>query len=621
VAANDVWAVGETARGVSRPLVEHWDGAAWRVVPAPTSPSGYTTLYGVDAVTADDIWAVGTAGNHSFAIHWNGERWRRVSTQALGGFSSLRAVSAVAGNDVWAVGDNLAGSATAHWNGSAWTLVPSPHIGDTFEGLDGVVAIASNDVWAVGFADDSGDFFTFTIHWNGGAWSRVASEDTDPTFNILHAVDAARPDAVWAAGEGDGTLVERWNGAQWDVVASGNLGIADNELLGLSALSETDIWAVGHAGDDSLTERWNGAAWEVVPSPNLEFGAPLEDVIAIAPDDAWAVGSSGSAGSLDSQSVAMHWDGDAWTIVPTPQPGGVSVDRLWAVDAVGANDVYAVGEYWDSSLRVRPSIIRWDGGRWSRVPNSCAPTGALQGIDVLSATDIWAVGVQTSCHYDGVTWSAVPIDPSGGGDTLRDVSIIAPNDVWTVGQSTFCFAKHCVTNAYSAHWNGVVWQQRAAPGVTLGGVIGLSTDEVWAAGTLSIGTVVARWNGSAWITIPTPDPGDGGNLNDIDAASPAMLWAAGDVYAGGNFRTLIEQAPSMTQGTVVGDTDVAGATVSWIGPVEGSTTADSFGNYAAAGLIAGGYTFIAAEGGCTPAVAQVQVIAGTTITQDLRPDC
>jgi hypothetical protein len=622
LAANDVWAVGETVSGISRPLIEHWDGSTWRVVPSPTNANSYTTLYGIDAVSANDLWAVGDSGNHAFALHWTGDRWQRVSTQALGSYSSLRGVSAVSADDVWAVGDGLAGSLTTHWNGSDWALVPSPHIGDTLEELDGVSALASDDVWAVGFADAAGAFFTFTLHWNGGAWSRVPSANTDPTINILHAVDAVAADSVWAVGEGDGTLVERWNGAQWTVVASSNLGVAANDLLGISALTETEIWAVGHAGTDSLTERWNGSEWTVVPSPNTEFGAPLEDVVAIAADDAWGVGSSGTAGGLDSRSIAMHWDGNAWTIVPTPQPGGPSVDRLWAVDAVSPGNVYAVGEYWDARLRVRPLILQWNGADWVVVPNACAAVGALQGIDALSATDIWAVGEQTSCHYDGATWMAVPIDPSGGGDLLRDVTVIAPNDAWTVGQSTFCFAKGCETVAYAAHWDGVRWRMSPIPGVTLGGVIGLSSTEVWAAGTFSVGALITHWNGSAWVEVPTPDPDEGGNLNDIDAVSPAMLWAAGNYYTDDFVtRTLIEQAPSTTQGAVVGTTRVAGASVTWVGPVSGSTTTDSSGAYSAAGLLAGSYTFVAAQDGCTPAIAQVTVIAGTTVTQNLRPDC
>jgi len=84
---------------------------------------------------------------------------------------------------------------------------------------------------------------------------------------------------------------------------------------------------------------------------------------------------------------------------------------------------------------------------------------------------------------------------------------------------------------------------------------------------------------------------------------------------------LVVDSPSETQGAVVGDTGVSGAIVSWFGPVEGSTTADSFGNYAAAGLPAGNYTFVATAGGCDPDIATVDVIAGKTVRQNFEINC
>ncbi len=58
------------------------------------------------------------------------------------------------------------------------------------------------------------------------------------------------------------------------------------------------------------------------------------------------------------------------------------------------------------------------------------------------------------------------------------------------------------------------------------------------------------------------------------------------------------------------------AIVSWFGEVTGSTTTDSFGNFAAAGLPAGSYTFVASADGCSPGIATVQVVAGKTVRQE-----
>ena len=72
---------------------------------------------------------------------------------------------------------------------------------------------------------------------------------------------------------------------------------------------------------------------------------------------------------------------------------------------------------------------------------------------------------------------------------------------------------------------------------------------------------------------------------------------------------------------MTGSTGVAGATVSWFGPETGSTETDSFGAYAVAGLTAGSYQLIATFPGCSPATAQVDVIAGQTVAQDLPLSC
>jgi hypothetical protein len=111
-------------------------------------------------------------------------------------------------------------------------------------------------------------------------------------------------------------------------------------------------------------------------------------------------------------------------------------------------------------------------------------------------------------------------------------------------------------------------------------------------------------------------------LNAITAAAGGKLWSVGSTFSADfEGRTLIMEAPSATQGTVMGDTGVAGAVVSWFGPVSGSATTNVFGDYEAAGLPAGDYFFVASAGGCTPATANVTVIAGTTTIQDLPIAC
>ena len=88
-------------------------------------------------------------------------------------------------------------------------------------------------------------------------------------------------------------------------------------------------------------------------------------MVAIAANDAWAVGSSG----YNAQTLAEHWDGTAWSVVPSPN-AGTGNNRLLDVDVVSANDVWAVGAYNPvPGTGQKPLTLHWDGTQWSVVGN------------------------------------------------------------------------------------------------------------------------------------------------------------------------------------------------------------------------------------------------------------
>jgi carboxypeptidase family protein len=636
IAANDAWAVGEFTNPISRTLALHWNGSVWTQVPTPTG-AGYSHLYGVTALASNDVWAVGDDGNDSLTLHWNGSQWTRVASPSS---TTLRAVSAAPDGTVWAVGDNASASVTLRWSGSLWTVVPSPSPGSNFLDLNGVVSLSATDAWAVGVYDVSGNWRTLTMHWNGSAWTVVSSPSPDPVLNRLDGV-AASGSSVWSVGwaGGSGSMAIRLQGSSWQRVATANEGTGENQLNGISARSSRDIWAVGQAENQSLTMHFDGSAWTVVPSPNLDRGVQLEDVVTLDANDAWAVGWSNRDSLLDDVSVAMHWDGVRWTIVPTPQPGGDHIDRLLAVDAVGPNDVWAVGLYSPNPVVEDHSLIlHWNGTSWSIVPHNCDTYAGLTGITLLSATQGWAVGDSETCRYDGSSWTEVSspqprLEYSEIAYPLEDASGVAPTDVWAVGARVIDTPYTVEWRAITEHWNGTHWTiDFNVPGQSLYGVEALRSNDVYAVGTDSFGPLILHYDGVTWSTVPTPEWGRGGRLAGIDSVSKIMpssgtdpareLWTAGNYRPGqGPNRTLIQRAPSPTQGAVVGSTNVADATVSWFGPENGSVETDDAGDYQVGGLTAGTYTFTATNPGCTPASAMVTVRAGLSLRQDFQIGC
>src|SRR5512135_2821947 len=96
--SNDVWAVGDN----TGPLIEHWDGTKWSLVPTPSAAAA-GTLNAVTATAANDVWAVGFAGGSNLVMHFDGTSWS-VAPAPLVRNSHLSGVSAMSSTDVWAVG-------------------------------------------------------------------------------------------------------------------------------------------------------------------------------------------------------------------------------------------------------------------------------------------------------------------------------------------------------------------------------------------------------------------------------------------------------------------------------------------------------------------------------------
>ena len=58
---NHLWAVGytvDTTTNITSTLIEYWNGMSWKAIPSP-NPGLQNGLYGLDAVSASDAWAVG----------------------------------------------------------------------------------------------------------------------------------------------------------------------------------------------------------------------------------------------------------------------------------------------------------------------------------------------------------------------------------------------------------------------------------------------------------------------------------------------------------------------------------------------------------------------------------
>jgi hypothetical protein len=285
------------------------------------------------------------------------------------------------------------------------------------------------------------------------------------------------------------------------------------------------------------------AVWRFDPRlPSADPGG-LHGVLAVSPDETWAVGDVVVKGR--ARALVVRWTEDfRFATLPAVSP---ELDvRLNALDRAG-DHVWAVGRVADGSGGGRPRIERYP-----RLPDApgvavdgpeVAGDSALHGVAMLSATEGWAVGGSGPgagtgftrtliARWDGRTWTTVPSpNPGTLANRLDAVAARATDDVWAVGHSSSAAGR---SEALVLHWDGTAWTRLPIPDLAGAGnrLLGLAPtgpDSLWVVGTATTAGkasgIVLHWNGSTWKSVPT----DAAVTQMSAVAAPAEkdVWFAG----------------------------------------------------------------------------------------------
>jgi len=221
------------------------------------------------------------------------------------------------------------------------------------------------------------------LHFEGNAWTSVPlpAEASSVTRAALRAVASAGPGVAWAVGSKEAQssqespLLLAWDGSQWSQVELPMVPYSESirglgRLDDVMAFSATDAWAVGESQSGTteysigpahpLVLHWNGRTWAVAPTPALPGAlgnGGFVGVDGIGPSDVWAVGARSGKRAGAFITLAEHWDGKSWTIVPTPN--GRSGGGLVAIGPVSADGVWLIGGDGEGSSLT----AHWDGSR------------------------------------------------------------------------------------------------------------------------------------------------------------------------------------------------------------------------------------------------------------------
>jgi hypothetical protein len=356
----------------------------------------------------------------------------------------------------------------------------------------------------------------------------------------------------------------------WKQVATPNVGTNDNTLEAIAGRSPTDIWAVGTQLPNSnativrtLAIHYNGQAWSVVPTPEVgQEASSLYGVAALPDGTAWAVGIHTRNTGHSTVSLAEHWDGHAWTVVPIPSPGSAS-NMLYSVAAVSDNDVWAAGGYAGADNAFHPLLEHWDGQSWSVVPvhGLGNQDGMLTSI-TSSPQGVWAAGQiamrtpdrQLILHLTGNTWKVVsraPLHTPGGAMASaypQAIGVTAAGP-WVAGNDRSGDTGFS-TLVETPGTHGKL-QEQSTPNPTaqdnyLYGIAPVSGGHAWAVGydqppatgnassLIEFGSTTGGWK-----VVPSPNPSTGNNiLFGVLAFSSHNVWAVGTDDGNGGMRTL-----------------------------------------------------------------------------------
>ena len=187
-------------------------------------------------------------------------------------------------------------------------------------------------------------------------------------------------------------------------------------------------------------------------------------------------------------SVLLHYDGKSWTTAPVPDVGGLS-----SLDMLSATDGWATGV---------DTILHYDGKQWSVFQH----VQGVYGISMGSASDGWAIGFindttnQTKdsnvvWHYNGSRWVQGSLPSTVNYDAqLLGISMDSPTDGWAVGYGNG--AKGIARYALYLHYTRGLWTQVQGPGNNnVSGVTMLSANEGWAVGG---GGLLLHYEDGAW---------------------------------------------------------------------------------------------------------------------------
>jgi hypothetical protein len=276
---------------------------------------------------------------------------------------------------------------------------------------------------------------------SSAAWYQVYQASASGSFYQTAAISTTN---IWAVGPTYTTagktiyqpFIRHFNGSSWQAITIPNASSSTADWVSASAAN--NVWVGGLKNSSTATSvvyRWNGTGWAKIPVPAMTY---LQGVVALAPNNVWAFGPSGTV-----YDDVFHWNGTKWqgylsnTLNFVPQ----------GISASAANNVWVSGYAYSGSKQV-VTAYRWNGSAWHPVSmphpvfDNAGPT-----VTAVSTANIWIGWFDNTSshalHWDGYGWHSVTVAyyadplnivPDGQGGYWFGAGAVLTGSAWTSEQ-------------------------------------------------------------------------------------------------------------------------------------------------------------------------------------------
>lgn len=291
--------------------------------------------------------------------------------------------------------------------------------------------------------------------------------------------------------------------------------------------------------------------WQIMQTEDTGFAASTGFYSIDCADEDWCL----ATGALGGYTLAQHWDGVRWRLIPSPTP-------IVGVEAVpgrlgGFSDVscpergfcMAIGaQYYNHSAPAPPNPpppptvsygASWDGVRWRMRP-PLSPTDSsylLRSVSCASPRFCLAVGDSegraVAQVWRGERWALLPIPRNlAGGVSLNGVSCGAVNVCTAVGSSFSSSSRTSILRWSDRKWSTLrVPVPRGSEAMTLVAVDCWTGDDCVAGGVFwrypHNDVVALRLHGARWRVQETPSVWHTADVREVSCGGPRLCLVVG----------------------------------------------------------------------------------------------